>query len=147
MNQMEKELDELKQERKQTDKHIAFVDLPEENKFRQLSPTRKQFMDTIRMISYWAETAMVSVLREKLSRSDDARSLAREIMTTEADIIPDAEKGTLTIKLHHLTNRLSDKAARHLADHLNETETIYPGTNLRLVYELVSNQYPPNQEV
>ncbi|MCP4599057.1 MAG: hypothetical protein GY847_00700, partial [Proteobacteria bacterium] len=60
MNQMEKELDELKQKRKQTEKHIAFVDLPEEDKFQQLSPTRKQFMDTIRMISYWAETAMVS---------------------------------------------------------------------------------------
>jgi len=26
-----------------------------------------------------------------------------------------------------------------LAVHLNETETIYPGTNLRLRYELVSN--------
>lgn len=147
MNQMEKELDELKQKRKQTEKHIAFVDLPEENKFQQLSPTRKQFMDTIRMIAYRAETAMTSVLRETLSRSDDARSLAREIMTTEADMIPDADKGTLTIKLHHLTNRLSDEAARHLAEHLNQTETIYPGTNLRLVYKLVSDQDPPNQEV
>ena len=147
MNQMEKELDELKQKRKQTEKHIAFVDLPEENKFQQLSPTRKQFMDTIRMIAYRAETAMTSVLRETLSRSDDARSLAREIMTTEADIIPDADKGTLTIKLNHLTNRLSDEAARHLAEHLNQTETIYPGTNLRLVYKLVSDQDPPNQEV
>jgi len=147
MNQMEKELDELKQKRKQTEKHIAFVDLPEENKFQQLSPTRKQFMDTIRMIAYRAETAMTSVLRETLSRSDDARSLAREIMTTEADMIPDADKGTLTIKLNHLTNRLSDEAARHLAEHLNQTETIYPGTNLRLVYKLVSDQDPPNQEV
>ncbi len=89
---------------------------------------------------------MVSVLREVLSRGDDARSLAREIMTTEADLIPDEEKETLTIRLHHLTNRISDQAARHLAAQLNETETTYPGTNLRLVYQLVSDQYPPDQE-
>jgi prepilin-type processing-associated H-X9-DG protein len=147
MDRMEKQLDDFKKQRNQTKKHIAFGDLPKEEKFRQLAPTKKQFMDTIRMIAYRAETAMVSVLREVLSRGDDARSLAREIMTTEADIIPDEEKGTLTIRLHHLTNRLSDHAARHLAAHLNETETIYPGTNLRLVYNLVSDQYLPDQEV
>ncbi len=143
---MEKQLDEFKRSRKQTKKHIAFVDLPEEAKFHQLAPAKKQFMDTIRMIAYRAETAMVSVLREVLSRGDDARSLAREIMTTEADLIPDEEKEILTIRLHHLTNRLSDQAARHLAAQLNETETTYPGTNLRLVYQLVSDQYPPDQE-
>ena len=139
LGQMEKTLENLKQRRKQIPKHIAFVDLPEEEKFRQLAPTKKQFMDTIRMISYRAETAMVSVLREILSRTDDARSLAREIMTTEADLIPDEKEGTLTVRLHHLTNRLSDEAARHLAAHLNETETVYPGTTLRLVYKLVSD--------
>jgi len=147
MDRLEKQLDDFKQQRKQTARHIAFVDLPEEDRFRQLAPTKKQFMDTIRMIAYRAETAMVSVAREVLSRSDDARSLVREIMTTEADLIPDEEKETLTVRLHHLTNRLSDQAAHHLAVHLNATNTMYPGTNLRLVYQLVSDQYPPDQEV
>lgn len=147
INQMEKQLDDFKQQRKQTAKHIPFRDLPEKEKFQQLAPTKKQFMDTIRMIAYRAETSIASILREVLSRADDARSLVREIMTTEADIIPDEEKGTLTVRLHHLTNNLSDEAARHLASHLNETETIYPGTNLRLIYKLVSDLYPPGQEV
>ncbi|MGR3178503.1 MAG: putative transposase, partial [Candidatus Anammoxibacter sp.] len=98
----------------------------------------KHFIDTIKMIAYRAETAMVTILRESLARTDDARSLLREIFTLEADIIPDEEDQTLTFRLHHLTNRLSDKAALHLADYLNKTETIYPGTNMRLVYELVS---------
>lgn len=91
-----------------------------------------------RLIAYRAETAMVSIVRDFLSRSDDARSLLREIYTTEADIIPDEEAGTLTVRLHHLTNRSSDKVAQDLAEHLNNSETIYPGTNLRLNYELVS---------
>lgn len=47
--------------------------------------------------------------------------------------------GPLTVRLHHLTNRASDEAARYLAEQLNATETVYPGTNLRLVYKLVSD--------
>lgn len=90
------------------------------------------------MIAYRAETAMASVLNKVMSHPDDARSLLREIYTQEADILPDEEAGTLTIRLHHLTNRMSDKAAKELAKHLNETETIYPGSNLRMRYELVS---------
>jgi hypothetical protein len=43
------------------------------------------------------------------------------------------------VALHHLTNRASDEAARFLAGHLNATEPVYPGTNLRLVYKLVSD--------
>ncbi len=51
------------------------------------------------------------------------------------DIIPDEERGTLTVRLHHLTNRIS---ARELVQHLNDTDTIYPSTDLRLRYELES---------
>jgi hypothetical protein len=58
---------------------------------------------------------------------------------TEADLIPDQQAETLTVRLHHLTNRASDQAARFLAAHLNATETVYPGTNLRLVYKVVSD--------
>jgi hypothetical protein len=99
------------------------------------------------MIAYRAETAMVMIVRKHLARSDDARSLIRGNFSTEADLIPDEENKTLTVRIHHLTNNLSDQAARHLATELNETETIYPGTNLRLIYKLVSDVYPPDQEV
>ena len=57
----------------------------------------------------------------------------------EADLLPDEAAGTLTVRLHHLTNGASDEAARYLADQLNATESAYPGTNLRLVYKLVSD--------
>ncbi|MCP4398717.1 MAG: hypothetical protein GY801_15640 [bacterium] len=90
------------------------------------------------MIAYRAETAISVFLRDSMERPDDARSLLRDIYTQDAGIIPDAEEKTLTVRLHHLTNRMSDHAARELASHLNDTETIYPGTDLRLRYELVS---------
>ena len=135
---LKKELLELKEKRKNTIKHILLSNMPEEERFSQLGSKRKHFIDTIKMIAYRAETAMVTILRESLARTDDARSLLRDIFTLEADIIPDEKDQTLTIRLHHLTNKLSDKAALHLADYLNKTDTIYPGTNMRLVYELVS---------
>jgi hypothetical protein len=146
IDDMEREIGRLKEERKQTPRHIGWKDLPEPERFQQLSPARKQLMDAIRMIAYRAETALTLILRESLARSDDARSLAREIFTTEADLIPNEKEKTLTVRLHHLPNRISDEAARHLAQHLNDSETVYPGADLRLVYKLVSDDIPTGQE-
>jgi hypothetical protein len=69
------ELDQLKIERKTTPKHVEMKDLPEPERFQRLLPESKHFVDTIKLIAYRAETSMVSVIREKLARSDDARAL------------------------------------------------------------------------
>jgi len=135
---LKEDLSRLKATKKETLKHITLKDLPEEQRFSLIAPRQKAFVDTIKMIAYRAETAMASILNKVMSHPDDARALLLDIYTQEADIIPDEKAGTLTIRLHHLTNRMSDKAAVELATHLNETETIYPGTNLVLRYELVS---------
>lgn len=136
---LQEDVEKLKEKRKNTSKHIAISELPEEQRFTQLSPVRKQFMDMIKMISYRAETAMAIELRNILARSDDARTLLRDIFTSEADLIPNEEKQTLTVRLHHFTNPLSDKAVEKLCELLNMTETIYPGTDMRMIYQLVSD--------
>jgi hypothetical protein len=92
------------------------------------------------MITYRAETAMVQIVRHKMTHHDDARSLLRAIYSTVVNILPDPQAKTLTIRLHPLANQSSDNALRHLCDQLNETETLFPGTELRLIYELVSGQ-------
>lgn len=143
---LEHDLAQLKTQRRETAHYIALGDLPEPDRFAQLAPVRKQLIDTIRMIAYRAETALALILRDGLARTVDARSLLREIFTTEADLIPNDQDQTLTVCLHHLTNSHSDQAARHLATHLNATETLYPGTNLRLIFKLVSDNNPPCQE-
>jgi hypothetical protein len=91
------------------------------------------------MIAYRAETALADMLCEAASRTDETRALLRESFSTEADLLPDDAAGTLTVRLHHLNSHASDEAARHLAERFNETETVYPGTNLRLVYKFVSD--------
>ena len=92
---LEQELQELRGKIKQTPKHIEWQELPEEQKFQRLAPSRKQLMDTVRLIAYRAETALVSVVREKLARGDDARSLLRDLFRTEADLCPDANAAVL----------------------------------------------------
>ena len=132
----------LKAQRKQTPRHIAVKDLPESDRFSRLLTERKHFIDTIILIAYRAETSMASLLRDKLTRADDARALPRQIYDTEVDLIPDLENQTLTVRLHHLTQAAHDEAVRYLCDQLNATATIFPDTDLRLVYQLGAAQIP-----
>lgn len=131
-------LKDLKAQRKQTPHHIPVKDLPEGSRFQQLRPERKQFIDTIKMISYRAETSMVGVLRDKLARADDARALVRQICQSAVDLLPDLQTKTLTVRLHHLAQNIHDEALRHLCAELTATETIFPGTDLRLIYQVGS---------
>jgi hypothetical protein len=62
----------------------------------------------------------------------------REIFVAPADLLPDETAKTLTVSLHHLSNACPDQLANRLAEELNATETIFPGTELRMVFKLVS---------
>lgn len=138
IDQIEPALEDLKKRRKTTPCQIPVKDLPEEERFTRLRTERKQFLDTIKMIAYRAETAMAATVREKLARFDDARALLRQLYQTEVDLIPDVNGKTLTVRLHHMTQAAHDAAARHLCEELTATETVFPGTDLRLVYKVGS---------
>ncbi len=130
------QLEQLKGQRRETPHHVTLAQLPEEERFQRLIPERKHFIDTVKMISYRAETSMASVLREVMARSDDARALLCQVYNTEADLLPDPENKTLTVSIHHLANAAHDLALRHLCNELNDTETTFPGTDLRMIYKI-----------
>jgi hypothetical protein len=136
------QLDELTAERKATPHHITVEALPEEARFQKLSTHSKHLVDTIKMIAYRAETAMANCLREHLKRPDESRRLLRALYTTEADLLPDPDAGTLTVRLHHGANAATNQVIEKLCEELNETETVFPRTNLRLVMKLGSAQNP-----
>ena len=132
------DLNALQEKRKETPHHITVEELPDEARFRQLSTQSKHLLDTVKMIAYRAETAMANSLREHLKRPDEARCLLRALYTTEADLLPDPESRTLTVRLHHAANPATDQLIEKLCEELNATETIFPRTNLRLVLKLGS---------
>ena len=134
------EIAKLKQLRKQTEHHIPVKSLPEADRFTRLRTECKHFIDTVKMIAYRAETSMAALLREHMARgSDDARVLMRQIFQTEADLTPDLAANTLTVRLHHLTQAAHDQAIEHLLTDLNATQTVFPGTQLTLVFKLGSS--------
>ncbi len=137
---MKKTLEDLKACRRATPKHVMLSDLPKEDQFKKLGTKSKYFIDTIKLVAYRAETAMVNIARQTMSQhhQDEARSLLRSLYATEADILPDHEKKIHTVRLHQPANRCSGVTIGHLCRELNATNTKFPGTNLRLVYELVS---------
>ncbi|MBN2570356.1 MAG: hypothetical protein JXB42_13095 [Deltaproteobacteria bacterium] len=144
---LQKETDELKARRKECPRHISFAELPEGEQFSALANDKKQIVDTIKMIAYRAETALANLIKPYMTDKREARSLLRQIFASEADLKPDEENKTLTVSLHNLTNPVSDRIVRNLCQEINATKTIFPGSNLRLVYKLVSDQIRPNQVV
>jgi hypothetical protein len=156
IQQLERELAEINDQLKKTPGHLKWDELPEAEKFKRLAPSRKQLVDTVKMIAYRAETAMASIVREVLARSDDARSLLRNLFRSEADLLPDLAQRQLRVDVHPMSNPRSNRAIAHLLDHLNAAEFTYPGTDLRLVYsiagqpaivDLAPDQNPADQEV
>ncbi len=61
-----------------------------------------------------------------------------ESLFYDADMIPNYQNNILRIRLHSLSTPRANKAANKLCDFLNETETLFPTTNMRLVYETVA---------
>jgi len=71
-------------------------------------------------------------------RQAQASRLLCALYTTEADLLPDPDAGTLTVRLHPAANAATDQAIEKLLEKLNATETIFPRTNLRLALKLGS---------
>jgi hypothetical protein len=128
--------------RKNTPKHIPFDKLPPEHRFERLAPTRKLVLDTVRMIAYRAETSLAVLARAELSSPDEARSMVKALFNTGADLRPDAVRGELHVLLHPLAEPRLNRMAEAILINLNETEFIYPGTKLQMVYRMLATAPP-----
>jgi hypothetical protein len=145
IQQFDHELTQTKAALKATPKHIAWSELEEQDKFQRLAPSRKRLLDSVRMIAYRAETAMAVLLAGCLGGLSQARAFLRDLFLTEADILPEPSIGVLRIRVHHAARPAADRATAVLLDHLNQTETVYPGTDMTMRFELPGTD-PPNAE-
>ena len=87
---------------------------------------------------YRAETALANTIKQYMAKPAEARALMAQIFKTDADFKVDNKKGTLEINVHHLSTNRDNKALGKLCKELNDTQTHFPGTNLRMIYKLVS---------
>jgi len=102
----------------------------------KLAPEAKHLTDTIKMVAFRAETALVRCLTPHYAKTeDDGRALIRETLLTSADILPQPEEQRLVVRLHSLANPRSNDALAGLCETLTALEVRYPGTDLKLVYQ------------
>jgi hypothetical protein len=133
---LEQDITRLKDKRSAIPKKLPFHQLPEEHKFKQFSQSRHQFISTLRIIAYRSETALANELRD-IELTKEARSIIKDIFNTEADLEMDQENQRLTVRLHHLANPRLSRAAKHLADQLNQAEQTFPGTPITVHYSVI----------
>lgn len=117
---------------------IKLSQMPEESRITKLKTESAYFMSTLKMICYRAETSIANLLYDVYGRyEEEKRMFIKNIISTAADLIPDKINNTLTVKLHSLNTPKANELVAQICKVLNETETIYPGTNLKLIYENV----------
>ena len=136
------ELDQLTQQRADSSTHVRAGDLPEQDKLDALPVGGRLFIDVVRMIAYRAETRMMVPVITTQGNKPNARRLLRALLTSDANIIPQPAKRILRIQLLGLGSDACDRMLAPLVEELNATRTIYPGTDLRLVYELAGDPPP-----
>jgi len=131
------DLDALKIQRKGTARKVSLESLPPEERPTQLLPLNKKLTDAVKMIAYRAETALVTILRCHLAKEDEARALIRELFISSAELIPDENAKTLTVKIHRMASPTHDRAIAALLEELNQLNFCHPETGCRFIYTLV----------
>ena len=133
------EIESLLKRRKKVSSRITVQQMPKEQRYNKLLQESKKLKNTIVMIDYRAESALYNILAEVYKDAKkDGRQILQEIFTSDADMIPDYQNNILRIRLHSLSTPRANIAANKLCDFLNQTETVFPLTNMRLIYETVA---------
>jgi hypothetical protein len=139
---IEADINRLKQKKATIPRKIAFAELPESEKFDNVINSQKHFIDAIKLIAYRGETGMANIIKPIMPNADEARALLKQIYKSDANIYPDYENNILNIEIHCLSTWKDDKKLKYLCEVLNQTETAFPGTNLILIYKMVSFNNP-----
>jgi hypothetical protein len=91
------------------------------------------------MICYRAETALAHLLAPHYCRDEDEiRALVKAITLLTIDLTPDYENNQLKISLYPLSNIRSQKAIENVIKTVNDTKTVFPGTNLVMIFDITT---------
>jgi hypothetical protein len=135
----DKEIKSLLDKRSQVPSRIQLSDMPEDKRYNKLKKESKLFINIIKMIAYRAETTLVNLIAPYYKNVEkDGRMLIKELLQTDADILPNYKDNTLTITIHSLGTPRANKAIESLCVLLNETETNFPNTNLKMIFKITS---------
>ena len=124
---------EIAAQRKNTPARIPLKQMKQDKQYNKLSTESKLFLNIIKMICYRAESIMAEFLPNTLK--GEKRMCIKQLIDTDADLIPDYENNTLTVVLHSLSAQRFTQAIKEICDFLNFSQTIFPGTNLKMIFK------------
>lgn len=147
MSDVKEEVESLKQrkneinsEKKTTPHYIKWKELSGKDKFNKLPSSRRRLVSTVAMIAYRAETVMANIISDNDTvTTTEARAILQALFTTSADIRLREKEKILTIRIHGASTPKQNKILNNLFSELNNTETIYPGTKLKMIFKSMSD--------
>jgi transposase len=101
----------------------------------KLAPERKHLTNLIKMVAYQAESDLVRAVAPHYRRvEEEGRTLIQSALASTADLEVTATE--LRITLAPLSSAHRTRAIAALCEELNRTETVFPGSRLRLRYAI-----------
>lgn len=137
----------LQTEAKAIPARIKLKDMPQSGRYNKLKTESKMLMNIIKMICYRAETAVANLAAPYIAKDEDEkRKFIQQIIDSPADMNPDHQQKILTITLYSLSANRYNTALAELIKLINQTETIFPGTDLTLFFKMHSSSIRTGQE-
>ncbi|HEY6370161.1 MAG TPA: hypothetical protein VIX37_06260, partial [Candidatus Sulfotelmatobacter sp.] len=101
----------------------------------KLSTERKHLTNVLKMVAYQIESDLVELIRPEYKRvEDEGRTFIQTVLQDTADIEPTVDQ--LRITLAPLSSPHRSRVLETLCDVLNKTNTLFPGTQLRMRYSV-----------
>jgi len=101
----------------------------------KLAPERKHLTNLVKMVAYQAESDLFRLIAPHYRRvQDEGRTLIQSALASAADLeVTDKE---LRVTLAPLSSPHRTRVIAALCEELNATETVFPGSRLRLCYTI-----------
>ena len=101
----------------------------------KLAPERKHLTNLLKMVAYQAESDLVRAVAPHYRRlEDEGRTLIQSALTSTADL--EVTQKELRVLLARQSSPHRTRAIAALSQQLNQTQTTFPGSNLRLHFEI-----------
>jgi hypothetical protein len=133
---LQEQIETARLELKQIPKKVPLKSVLKKHEIVRLEKERKYISDAVKMTCYRSETSLLNLLSPHFARSiDEGRAFLKSLFQLPADILPDEQEKTLTIRFHSMANPRSNKALKDLCDIMNAEAFCFPQTSLKMVFE------------
>jgi transposase len=128
------QVQQLEKRRKATPRRVP-VQAVREEPVVKLAPERKHLTNLIKMVAYQAESDLLRLVAPHYPRAnDEGRTQVQSALASAADL--EVTQTELRITLAAQSSAHRTRAIAALCEELNQTQTIFPGSRLRIHYTI-----------